>query len=380
MWFTCLAPFGLTALIQIFVLARQLNWYHETDTLMATALFWPTIAYLVIATIATAANLYGSWHFHNKAARATGNAAGSTLPVYDPVGRTVQAAAWRRRSTVLLVDSLFDLILIVCASLFVGFTINALNNALAEESYSFQNASWPLVAIWILLTLVALLASYRTSASKARASAPAADDEPVYRASAMQEKQAYMANANYQQWPCAFMFSWSLGYGWPDSVLAILLFAMLPTMIAVTLMFAHFLDTGAPSLATIFILPWILQGLILVFVVLTVVWMCCCALIKSSVPNGRAGRNYKAAELFAIGIITIFLVVQQIMLAVRVDEEDLIDWNVVFIPAYFLFAFITFANCSLGLCCLAKTTKTGDVMHDDENSTHHYTSYWGLIE
>ena len=97
MWFTCLAPLGLTALIQIFVLARQLNLYHETATLMETALFWPTITYLVIATIATLVNLYGSWHYHNKAARATGPAAGNTLPVYDPVGRAIQAAGWRRR-------------------------------------------------------------------------------------------------------------------------------------------------------------------------------------------------------------------------------------------------------------------------------------------
>lgn len=390
MWFHCLAPFGLTALLQTFILGAQLDdWDDVPGFVFEWTLFLPTIIYLGLAVPFVLTRFYSAVHFATKATTAsTATALAADTTDATALYQAHQIPIWRRRAIVTLVDTVFDTALLAAAITFVAMLSHTM--AVAQDGsgpYSFMRTSIPLVVIWSLLTFVALLAANRTYVGKARASATD-DVEPAYRSNAVKEKQVYFATANYQEWPTAFMFTWSLGYGWPDSVLAVLLFAMLPAMIVVTLMFAHFLDTGTPSIAEIFIILWILEGLILIFTVLAAVWMCCCAWLPNMAPTGRLGRAAKTAELFAIAVGTILLVVQQILLTVRVDEADPIDWNVVFIPLYVFFALVTLMGCMFGFCCIGprsgspslSTHPCANHYDADDSSTLPHTSAWGLIE
>lgn len=397
MWHTCIAGTSLAALVQTILLADALNDFDTVPGFQADWwwVFSPTILYLAISALYIASFFWRAAHFITKARRA----ANPGLDEYQAPNAATRAKAIaidRRNAWISFVDAFFDTALLACGVVFVWRMIHTLEIAQVNDDntdWSFIGAAIPLVVLWSLLTVVAIIGAWRTSREYGRvqremtvsssANGGNDDDEESgsgisYRASAVKEKGDYMANARYQQWPCAFMFTWSLGYGWPDSVLAILLFAMLPAMILVTLLLAEFLNTGAPAMGEIFIVLWILEGLIVVFAIVAGVWMCCCSCMPLAQPRGRAGLMSKNAELFVIIFVAISLAIQQILIAVRVDESDPIDWYAVFIPFYVLFGLVAFASCAAGHCCLAKA---GDTVTEDniKYTQTPQTSAWGLI-
>lgn len=434
MWHLCIAALALAAVAQVVQLADALNDFAEIPGFQASWawVFAPSIVYLAIGLFVTVSFFWRAAYFTNKVrqakkpAGATASPTDDALPI-DPVARAKAIAIYRNNAWVTFVDALVYLVLVVAGSAFIGLLISNLEAAqpsllISDSSemsetdsetsstetepvnWSFINASIPLVVVWSVLTLVALIGAWRTNSEYSRARREVGDTEGgglfgccfgaqdgtdsnesddndggiSYRASAVKEKGVYMATADYQQWPCAFMFTWPLGYGWPDSVLSLLLFAMLPAAILVTLLVASRIDTGAPSLGSTFIVLWIIEGLILVFTLIAAVWMCCCAWMPVAQPRGRAGLMAKTAELFSVAVITILLGVQQILIAVRVDDKDPIDWNVVFVPFYVLFGLMAFASCASGHCCVARADTTGTSDRSKYGQTRQ-TSAWGLV-
>ncbi len=395
MWFNCLAVFGLAALGQTLLLGAMLDSFDEDPAFVSDwTYFLPTIFYLFVAVCVVLSRFYRAALYTSKA-----RASSAVIPnelVLDPVGRARDALQHRRTAWIAFVDASFDAVLLGLAITCTAMVIHELDVAQEGlEPFSFVNASIPLVIIWALLTLVAFVAAWRTNAAHSRHTGSGAsgslcgccctgvdESDGGYRAGAVQEKRVFIANANHEQWPCAFMFTWSLSYGWPDSVLALLLFTLLPAMIVVTVMYANFLDTGAPSMTSTFIILWIFEGLILVFAVLTAVWMFCCAWMPHSAPAGRIGYMPKLAELFAVILGTILLVVQQILIAVRVDDSDPIDWNVVFIPFYVFFALIALVGCTFGFCCFGRRSPSlsAHPCANDYDDPRNSTSAWGLVD
>jgi len=403
MWYRCVAPFALAALAQIFFLGAILDEFDEDPDLQAdwTREFLPSIIYLVFAAIAILTRFWRAAYNTGKSRQQQLDDGDDDLPSgqYQTIAsRTKSPATYRRIAWVTFVDTCFDLALFVAGTVFIALLIDTLEIAQSEgiddigtdtaDSYSFIGASIPLVIIWVLLTISALFSACRTrsdyaSASKLTTPASSSKRSPT-KGSDDSSKNVFVADGNYQQWPCAFMFTWSLGYGWPDTVLSVLLFVLLLAMIPVTLMFANFLDTGTPSITSISILLWIVEGLVLVFAVLAAVWMSCCSCMPLKQPAGRFGCIAKAIELLAIIFVTILLIVQQILIAVRIDDEDAIDWNVVFIPLYALFTLAAFAGCSFGFC-LGKTPSyrakhpCTNEYDADINTEPPLTSAWGLV-
>lgn len=409
MWHLCIAALALAAVAQVVQLADALNDFATIPGFQASWawVFAPSIVYLAISIFVTVSFFWRAAYFNNKVRQsssasktAPSSPTEDALPI-DPVARAKAIAIYRNNAWITFVDALVYLVLVAAGSAFIWLLIDTLETAqTGVGDWSFVNASIPLVVVWSTLTVVALIGAWRTSSEYSRVRREAGDTDGgccfggrddttnssesddndggiSYRASAVKEKGVYMASAEYQQWPCAFMFTWSLGYGWPDSVLALLLFLMLPAAILVTLLLAHHLDTGAPSIGSTFIVLWILEGLILVFTLIAAVWMCCCAWMPVAQPRGRGGLMAKSAELFSVAVITILLGVQQILIAVRVDDEDPIDWNVVFVPFYVLFGLMAFASCASGHCCVARADTTGTSDRSKYGQTRQ-TSAWGL--
>lgn len=441
MWFKCITALALAALAQTILLADTLDDFEEVPGFQAnwTLVFSPSIVYLVFAAITVLSRFWRTIYLTNKSRQASTAMPLDDPPLLDPVARQNAAAVDRRNAWVTFIDTLFDTALLACGIVFVVLMINTLSTAqillvqddeddpqVTTDDYSFVNASIPLVVLWSLLALAALVGAWRTFNEHRRAQRDGVgsafccfggaieqdegDNEDgssttsiSYRAGAIKEKGAYMANANYQQWPCAFMFSWSLGYGWPDSLLSIVLFLMLPAMVLVTLLLARFLDTGAPSVGSAFIVLWILEGIAVLLAVVAALWMCCCAWMPVKQPQGRAGYLAKASELFIVTLAMILLATQQIMIAVPVDNRDAtaddpsssdtappaskdpIEWHLVFFPFYALFGLAAFAGCASGFCCVKPSgRRTGahpcaaDYDGDDSGKTLQ-TSAWGLV-
>lgn len=428
MWYKCITTLALAALGQTILLADTLDDFAETEHFRAnwTLVFAPTIIYLALAGLVVLSRFWRAAYFTSKARRAGTAPLDDNEPaLLDPTDRANAAAAFRRVAWVTFIDTAFDAALLACGIAFVVLMVDNLSIAqqnleMAQagfDDWSFVNASVPLVVLWSLLTLVALIAAARTYSEHSRARRDAggtsasccfggdfyADDDDRrlqggdddeddatsinYRTRTGKEKGVYLANANYQQWPCAFMFSCSLSYGWPDLLLAIVLFLFLPAMVLVTLLLARFLDTGAPSMTSTFLVLWILEGAAAVLAVVAALWMCSCAWMPVPQPRGRSGYMAKATEFFVVLLVMILLAVQQILIAVRVDDSDLIEWNVVFIPFYILFGLAAFAGCASGFCCLKSSTKTAPSTTNpcandydgDESGRPPQTSAWGLV-
>jgi hypothetical protein len=428
MWYKCITTLALAALGQTILLADTLDDFAESEHFRANwaLVFSPSIFYLGVAGLVVVSRFYRAVHFTSKARRAgTGPLDDNESALLDSVERAKAAAAFRRVSWVTFVDTVFDAALLACGIVFVVLMVDNLSIAqqnleMAQagfDDWSFYDASAPLVVLWSLLTLVALVAAARTYSEHSRARRDAggasasccfggdfyADDDERgrqggddgeddgtsinYRTRTGKEKGVYLANANYQQWPCAFMFSCSLSYGWPDLLLAIVLFLFLPAMVLVTLLLASFLNTGAPSMASTFLVLWILEGAAAVLAVLAALWMCSCSWMPVPQPRGRSGYMAKATEFFVVLLVMILLAVQQILIAVRVDDSDPIEWNVVFIPFYILFGLAAFAGCASGFCCLKSNNKaalstTNPCANDydgDESGRPPQTSAWGLV-
>lgn len=418
MWHLCIAGLALTLLVFVAFLADALNDFSEIPGFQAdwAWVFLPIIVYLAVAIFVTASHCWSAVYFTGRVRRATATGGGSTngddkYPL-EPEARAHAIQIDKNIAWISFVESLFDTALIACGIVFVVLTINALDTAQVllitaaadesessdstdESTFSFLNASIPLVVIWLLLSLMALLAAWRTNSEYSRAlraddndidseswcCGGGSSDAPDYRSSAVKEKGVYTPTAGFQEWPCAFMFNWSLGYGWPDSVLAILLFLALPAMVLVTLMFAHFLDTGGPSMTSTFIVLWILESLIIGFALLAFFWMLCCAWMPIEQPRGRSGRMVKGAELFIVLVTAVLLAVQQILIAVRVDDADPLDWNVVFIPFYVLLGFAAFAACASGRCCITPAQPASSAATPGSTAKYGQTpkkSAWGL--
>jgi hypothetical protein len=404
MWYLCVAPFALAALAQIFFLGAILDDFDEVPGLQAnwTRAFFPSIIYLVFAATAILTRFWRAAYNTGKSRQPSGE---DDLPadVYRSTAtRTKSIATYRNIAWVTFVDTCFDLALFIAGVVFIVLLIDTLEIAQSEgiddvgtdmaDSYSFIGTSIPLVVIWVLLSVSAVLSACRTRHdynSSRRVEPPGLAKSKPYGLSNTNgddedDKNSFIADSNYQQWPCAFMFTWSLGYGWPDTVLSILLFVLLLAMIPVTLMLANFLDTGSPSITAISVLLWIIEGLVLVFAVLATIWMSCCSCMPLKQPRGRFGYCAKAVELLVIVFVILLLIVQQILIAVRVDDEDAIDWNVVFIPLYVLLTLAAFAGCSFGFCVSkapqyrAKHPCTNE--YDADISTEPpLTSAWGLV-
>lgn len=421
MWYKCITTLALAALGQTILLADTLDDFGDTPHFRAnwTLVFAPTIIYLALAGLVVLSRFWRAAYFTSKARRAgTGPIDGNDPVPLDSTERASAAIAFRRVAWVTFVDTAFDAALLACGVVFVVLMVDNLSVAqqnleMAQagfEDWSFINASAPLVVLWLLLTAVAVVAAVRTLIESNRAKRAAGgisssccfggdfhdqrsgddDDDDMsvsYRTRTGKEKGVYLANANYQQWPCAFMFTCSLSYGWPDQLLAIVLFLFLPAMALVTLLLARFLDTGAPSMTSTFIVLWLLEGAAAALAVLAGLWMCSCAWMPVPQPRGRAGYMAKATEFFVILFVMILLATQQILIAVRVDDSDPIEWNLVFVPFYALFGLTAFAGCASGFCCLKPSTKTiasttnpcANEYDGDESGRPPQTSAWGLV-
>ena len=442
MWLKCITYLSLLAVAQLLLLADALDDFHEVPNFQAdwVLVFMPTILFLAFACAVVLSRFWRAAYYTSKARDLVNNKNAGDMadPKFSTVaGRAQAVLVYKRIAWVTFVDTVFDVFLLAAGIVFVVLVIDDLSTAqlnllpaapppanasdtelvgeaedTAVRAFNFRTASLPLTAIWALLTLAALSGAVRTLRAYNRAvsegtvsdagycccgSGDAGDGDDdndasiSYRAAgSVKENGTYMATAHYQKWPCAFMFTWSLGYGWPESVLSVLLFLMLPAMILVTTLFANFLDTGTPSITSIFIVLWILEALIIAFAILSLVWMAGCAYLPVNPVRGRsASLPVKAAELLVTLFVVVLLAVQQIMLAVRIDDEDPFAWNLVFVPSYVLFGLLTFADCMNGMCCARGTAagskqKSASSCNDDydcpESGQPPQTSAWGLTD
>lgn len=202
------------------------------------------------------------------------------------------------------------------------------------------------------------------------------------------KKAEYFANNTYHQLPCAFLCTPSMAYGWVDLLLGWVWYIFVIASLVSTILLAVLLDSGAVSLASVFIPLWIVEGFLLIFGFMLLLALCCCFRRATSRPVARSALFAKYIEgLFAI-LTAVLFAVQQILLVEKIEGSDTDEsWQVIFLPLYIFAVIVVMIGCCYTGCCTSGKKEALPFDNDGGNVAVHRnqlveertTSTWGVF-
>lgn len=306
-----------------------------------------------------------------------------TVPgqVYGGPARLVEGNERLAVARVYFFNALIDTVVLVCLAVFVGLLIDQLNRLyddVEDNEMSWVGVFAPLLVLIGVLLLVFFFAALRVCAEE-RYQRPLGNGEYIGAACggvvvccAVREKELnnadmlrqdkralYTANDGFHELPCVFCCTPSMSFGWVDVLLGVdILVFFLVLFIALVQVARRLNGTIATPLNTIFIGLYIVEGLAIFFSLGVLFMLCAFWRTSKTRPRGRATLMPKYIEALVIIITSIALIVQQALLAHRIDGvvEQEADWFFVFIPAFSLSVFFLLAACFETSCFAGRAT------------------------
>lgn len=430
MWARRIFVLFIFLFLQLLVLADVLDRLDEDPMLDVSwaGVFALMISYLALAALFVIATyFYAGWLYYKANYGVNSTIAPPQLIAVAGPGGTVtyrQNAATlditlrrRRAAKIYLYDALIDTGVLILLGAFLGLLIDQLNrlrDGIVGNERAWSLVLLPLFFFWlVLLGLIIALAvrvhgeeRYQRPLGNAdcctasfggvvfccsvdEAQLSFADDTRY-------EKRAeYYATADYHALPWAFLCTPSMHYGLADCLLGWLWVLFVIAALISTILLAVRLDSTSgtsPSVATIFIPLWIVEGLFAFVAFLLFFTLCCCYRSAAVRPRGRNALFAKYSESVFGFIAVILLAVQQALIAARVDGNTDTSWNTVFIPLYILFGFALLFGCCYVSCGRTRDADSGgDDLSDDvdrsapasatqvERRARDPTSMWGVF-
>jgi len=162
-------------------------------------------------------------------------------------------------------------------------------------------------------------------------------------------KPSYVAEAEFQALPCAYMCTPALAFGTLDLIAAALTYAMLLAALISTILLGVRLDSAArsPTLAAVFAPLFAVESALIVVSVALYVSLVCNYRRPVDRPPGRTNIVGKHAEVLATIFFVALLVLQQALLAARVDAATPsdADWLATLTPLLVLFSLVLYCGC-----------------------------------
>lgn len=401
MWQRRVLPFVVFLGIQLLFLAHVLN-SIETDATLLSDISWafvfsPLLIFFAIAVLFVIATYFiaGSSYI-----QATSGDVSNRVGYQDNLDELNKKRRAAREAKIYFFDALIYTVLVALLVTFLVLLIVQLDSA--STKWNWNIVFLPLYLLWFVLFFVFIGGALRVAAEE-RYQRPlgnadccgatfggvvfCCDSNTAQLAYADQEKlekrAAYIAAAGYHELPWAFMCTPLMSYGWLDVLLGWLWLGWLIVLTIVTALLAKRLNSGteSPTLASIFIAPWIIEGLIILVALGLLISLLLCYRRVVQRPPGRSALLSKYAESFFLIITNVLLIIEQILLVQKIDDNNDSDWNVVFIPLYILIALYLLIGCC-GVICGKPAAEDGSAVWNGSRRTPVYadaSSDWGVM-
>lgn len=352
MWLRRILPLSVFLFIQLLVLADVLNRIDEDELLDVqwAGVFAPLIIYLAIGLVFVCSSFFNAGYYSMKTSSDASDGA-----YQGDINAVDMSLRWRRRAKIFFFDAIIDTIMLVLWAVFLGLLIAQLE----ADEMSWATVFIPLYILLPLLLIMFAVLALRVNAEQhfqrplGNADCCAAtlggvvccckvDESRLdYANQLRQDKRVeYTASSLYHDLPCAFMCTPAMSYGCAEPALGWFWYLTILAALISLLLLTGRLDgtNGKPTIAVVFIPLWITEGLLFIGATFLVGSLCCCYRTQMSRPPGRASLLAKYSEGVLVMIASALLIVQEILIAMRIDDpDDLRDWNLIFLPAYVLF-------------------------------------------
>jgi hypothetical protein len=374
MWFRRVMPLAFILLIQLLIIASELNERQadptDIDNSWAATLA-PLIVYLagagifILSTFVYSIVLWLTPDARSSADDTDDDSSGQPQQQYGGASRIVETNKRTVLARIYLCNALVDTALLIPLAVFVGLLIDQLE--LIDDGVPDNERLWmavfaPLFTALLVMLIVLFLAAIRVC-GEANYQRPLSNSEccsagcagvlvccPTdleYAAQAEVQRRDkrvdYIADGAYHELPCVFIFTPSMTYGCGDFILAWVLFLFVIVLIGTLIGVAALLDgTIASELDVVFVGLYVDEALMILFAIFSLVGLCIYWRGSNQRPAGRKSVSAKAYEALFVITLSALLIAQQSLLA---EQKSPQSWFVVFIPAYILFSIMLFVGC-----------------------------------